>query len=435
MRYETLDGWLQWQQTLHPKAIDMSLNRIAAVASNMSIDTAGLKSQPVQIVTIAGTNGKGSCVKSFESLLLAQGKTVGCFTSPHLLRYNERIRINNASATDSDILSAFAAIDNARGDISLTYFEFSTLAALYLFKEHKVDFIVLEVGLGGRLDSTNIIDADLCVVTSIDIDHVQWLGDNRESIGREKAGIFRANTPAICADCDPPQSISAYADQCGARLYDCFSGFRYAVNDGTLQISLQKDASDTLEISVPTPNLPIGSVASAIAGLALLGQLPAEPTLVQTVQNLQLAGRNHRVQIGNVTVILDVAHNPAAARSMASRIEKSPKVARLALCAAMADKDLAKIFQPLAGLFLGWFLPTLEDNSRASTPENTATLLRPKLDPQVELVVFNDFKSSLDSALSKLEHLSDNGTNPVELYIFGSFYTVEAGMRALNVEV
>src|SRR3990172_12353629 len=214
MRFDTLPEWLAWQEGLHPNKIDLGLDRIRRVLQRL-----GLEFQPYHIVTIAGTNGKGSSVMMLEAVLSAAGYRIGAYTSPHLLRYNERIRICQQELEDTRLCRAFERVDQARGDISLTYFEFGTLAAFEIFHYAGLDLAVLEVGMGGRLDAVNVLDSDVALVTSVGIDHVNWLGPDRETIGWEKAGIFRASRPAVCGDPVPPQSLLRHAQQLKSPLY------------------------------------------------------------------------------------------------------------------------------------------------------------------------------------------------------------------------
>ena len=227
MRFQTLDQWLAWQETAHRTAIDLGLERVGEVARRL-----GLTRPAAPVITIAGTNGKGSCVAYFEAIHQAAGRRVGAYTSPHLLRYNERVRVAGLPVTDEALCEAFARIDTARGDISLSYFEFGTLAALEVFRQQTVDVILLEVGLGGRLDAVNILDADLALITSIGLDHVEWLGEDRESIGREKAGIMRAGRPVVCGDREPPGAILAHAASVGATLYRIGEEFDVELGEG-----------------------------------------------------------------------------------------------------------------------------------------------------------------------------------------------------------
>jgi len=422
MRYPTLQQWLDWQQTLHPKAIDMSLERIAKVAGNAGIDDQARRAMGQRIITVGGTNGKGSCVKALEQMLLAQGKSVGAFTSPHVLKYNERIRINGQDADDEAILAAFNALDSLRENISLTYFEFATLAAAWLFFHQKLDYWLLEVGLGGRLDSVNIWSADVAIITAIDIDHVQWLGDNRYDIGREKAGIFRPQQIAICADTDPPASIAEQAKHLGTQLYQADIDFGWSAKHASWQWWGDSPSAPQRQINLPQPALPEPSVAAAIMALQLLNELPGEVELYSVVEHLQLTGRFQYLQQGDWNLILDVAHNPHAARLLAERLRRiACDEQLLVLFAAMADKDLAGIVAPLADLVDLWLLPNLQGLARAASNEVTADAVAAASGRFLQLP---DMKTALSWLAA--EH-------PERLCIvFGSFHTVDECLTVLN---
>jgi dihydrofolate synthase/folylpolyglutamate synthase len=226
-RFNSLPDWLAWQETLHPKKIDLGLERVAAVAERLQ-----LLQPDFGVITVAGTNGKGSSVALLESVLLAAGYRTGCYTSPHLQRYNERIRIQGKEADDKSLCAAFACVDAARGDDSLSYFEFGTLAALVLFSRTPLDIVLLEVGMGGRLDAVNILASNAALITSVGIDHSAWLGADRESIGREKAGILRAGCPAVCSDPQPPPGIEGRARELGAHWFCLGQQFSYQSTEG-----------------------------------------------------------------------------------------------------------------------------------------------------------------------------------------------------------
>lgn len=265
MRFATLDDWLGWQETLHPKAIDLRLERVRTVLQRLQPEPPAYT-----VITVGGTNGKGSCVAMLDSILRAAGYPVGAYSSPHLLRYNERIRINGVEADDAAICRAFARIDAVRSEISLTYFEFGTLAALELFREAGVDVAVLEVGLGGRLDAVNVLDADAALVVSIGIDHVDWLGADRDSIGYEKAGIYRAGRPAICADPDPPPRLLDFAQSLGASLRRVGRDYHFSQQENSWRWQ-----SDTAQFNdLPLPALAgVHQIGNAAAALAILDSL------------------------------------------------------------------------------------------------------------------------------------------------------------------
>lgn len=356
-RFATLAQWLAWQEGLHPRAIDLGLERMRVVLERL-----GLESPAYKVITVGGTNGKGSAVAFLDAILAAAGYRVGAYTSPHLLRYNERIRVAGVEVSDATLCRAFAAIDAVRGDISLTYFEFGTLAALRIFQEARVQVAVLEVGLGGRLDAVNVLAADAALVTSVAIDHVEWLGPDRDSIGREKAGIYRPGRPAVCADPDPPTSLLEYANAIGATLYrvDKDYGWRNQAAGWTWW-----QGRTRLE-SLPLPGLmgehQFGNAAGALMVLtALSEQVPVGGDAVRA--GLQRAHIPARLQIvaGPVEWILDVAHNPHGAAALARALRSRPCGGRTwAVVGMLADKDVAAVGLALQGVVDRWYTATLQ---------------------------------------------------------------------------
>ncbi|HSP00336.1 MAG TPA: bifunctional tetrahydrofolate synthase/dihydrofolate synthase, partial [Thioalkalivibrio sp.] len=312
MRFDTLEQWLAWQETLHPKAIDLGLERVARVAGRL-----GLLEPSHAVITVAGTNGKGSTVALLDAIYRAAGYRVCTYTSPHLLRYNERIRIHGALASDEALCRAFDAVDTARGEESLSYFEFGTLAALWLFWEAAPDVAILEVGLGGRLDAVNIIDSDVAVITSIGIDHEAWLGSDREVIGAEKAGVFRAARPAVCGDPRPPASIQRRALDLGAKLY--MAGRDFSWQAAALGQGWQWQGPGAVVLAdLPLPALfgpiQLNNAASALTAVTLLQARLAvsREALARGLQQVRLPGRFQQLR-DKPLVILDVAHNPQGA--------------------------------------------------------------------------------------------------------------------------
>jgi dihydrofolate synthase/folylpolyglutamate synthase len=367
MRFETLEQWLAWQETLHPKAIDLGLERVARVAGRL-----GLLQPAHAVITVAGTNGKGSTVALLESIYRCAGYRVGAYTSPHLLRYNERIRIHGALASDEALCRAFDAVDSARGEESLSYFEFGTLAALWLFREAAPDVVILEVGLGGRLDAVNIVDPDVAVVTSIGIDHEAWLGSDREGIGAEKAGIFRATRPAVCGDPQPPASIEKTAQTLGAELHMAGQDFSWQAGSSGRDWRWQGPGAVVLE-DLPMPALsgPIqfNNAATALTAVTLLqARLPvSREALERGLEQVRLPGRFQRLR-DNPLVILDVVHNPQGAQVLAASLAHQPVPGRtLAVLAMMADKDVTAVIAALAAQVDRWFAAGLPDVPRAMT--------------------------------------------------------------------
>jgi dihydrofolate synthase/folylpolyglutamate synthase len=355
-RFNSLPDWLAWQDTLHPEKIDLGLERVAAVAERLQ-----LLQPDFGVITVAGTNGKGSSVALLEAVLLAAGYRTGCYTSPHLLRYNERIRIQGKDVDDASLCTAFACVDAARGDETLTYFEFGTLAALVLFSRASLDIVILEVGMGGRLDAVNILAHDAALITSIGIDHSAWLGTDRESIGQEKAGILRAGRPAICSDPHPPLSIESRARELGAHWYCPGQQFSYqSTGDGWCWQGV-----DSIYNDLPLPALvgkhQLDNAAGALMVLeALAGDYPVTRAAIEHgLKSVTLTARC-QVQAGEVELVFDVAHNVDSAARLAQVLGNRPVagVTRLVL-AMLDDKDINGFTALLASSVDHWYLATL----------------------------------------------------------------------------
>ena len=355
-RFTRLSDWLAWQETLHSSTIELGLERVGNVAARMD-----LLPLPCPVISVAGTNGKGSSVAMLESIYRAAGYHTVCYCSPHIVRYNERIRVDGQEATDHQLCDAFDAIDSARGAITLSYFEFGTLAALFTIRQTHPDVAILEVGLGGRLDAVNIVDADVALVTAIGIDHVAWLGNDRESIGREKAGIFRATRPAICADPSPPLSLRATAEATGADWYAAGAGFsRSTTENGWSFRGRQRHWND-----LPRPALAgehqLDNAAGALAVIeTLLERLPVDQDAIQRgLATVHLAGRAQRLP-GPVEILVDVAHNPAGATRLAELLQADKRAGRTWLVLGMLeDKDAAGFAAALRGCVDEWCLASL----------------------------------------------------------------------------
>lgn len=445
MRFNHLQEWLDWQLTLHPTAIELGLERVKRVAAKLGVDSNAFTESNSTVITVAGTNGKGSCVKTLEALLLAAGKTVGSFTSPHIVRYNERIRANGRKISDDQLCQVFSGIESAREDISLTYFEFSTLAALLHFQQSHVEYVLLEVGLGGRLDSTNIIDTDLAIVTSIDIDHVEYLGDNRESIGREKAGIFRSGVPAINADPNPPKSLQEIARNLGTKVYSINQDFSYSESGGQFQWNcLLPETFGVATVTTETPKLPLTSVSAALMALELLNVSVPQDKLIETLEQIALMGRSQSVNVDGIKFVLDVAHNPAAVQSLAKVIESSRASKCYAICAMMSDKDVDAVLQPIANLIGTWLLPDLADNDRALTANELCDKLL-LINQSADIHQFSavadainfirqQFTDNPQQIPNNPQQIPDNPEKPV-VYLFGSFFTVEAALQYFKIPV
>jgi dihydrofolate synthase/folylpolyglutamate synthase len=408
----SLDDWLARLEQAHPAAIELGLDRVARVRDAMQL-------HPMfPVIIVGGTNGKGSTCAYLESILRAQGYKTGLYTSPHLLRYNERVRIDGCEASDDAVVDGMEAVEAARSDISLTYFEHGTLAAVWQFMQAGVEVAVLEVGLGGRLDAVNVFEPVLSVVTTVDLDHQAWLGDTREAIGFEKAGIFRTGRPAICADADPPQSLIDHAHAVGATLlragrdFSC-EGFAGGWNFCT---------GETCLAGLPLPALAgAHQLANAAAALAALGELgEALPVSLAAIHaglaNADLPGRFQRIP-GGVEVVLDVAHNPESARALAENLHTyAARGKTYAVFALLADKDAAAVIEPLKDCFDAWFVAGLS-GERGQSGEELATQVRGRVPAPVMV---------LDYPLSAFEAAKLQAVEGDRITVFGSFYTVAA---------
>ncbi|EHS94256.1 TPA: bifunctional tetrahydrofolate synthase/dihydrofolate synthase [Klebsiella oxytoca] len=361
-----LATWLSYLEHLHSKTIDLGLARVSEVAQRMAV----IKPAPF-VFTVAGTNGKGTTCRTLESVLMAAGYKVGVYSSPHLVRYTERVRVQGEELPELAHTTSFAEIEAARGDISLSYFEFGTLSALWLFQQARLDVVILEVGLGGRLDATNIVDADVAVVTSIALDHTDWLGPDRESIGREKAGIFRSGKPAIVGEPDMPLTIAEVASEKGALLLRRGVDWQY---DASEQGWSFRDRLGTLN-DLPLPQVPLPNAATALAALRASGLKVKEQAMRDGIQNAMLPGRFQIISEAPRT-ILDVAHNPHAAAYLAGRLKTLSKTGRvLAVVGMLHDKDIAGTLANLQAEVDDWYCAPLE-GPRGATAEQLLEHLR-----------------------------------------------------------
>ena len=356
-RFPTLAQWLQWQETLHPRTIDPGLERVSVIAARM-----GVLRPARTVITVGGTNGKGSCVAMLEAILRSAGHRVGSYTSPHLLRYNERIRIDGREIDDHRLCAAFQAVDEARGDVTLSYFEFGTLAALRLFCDTSLDAALLEVGMGGRLDAVNVVDPDIAMVTSIGIDHVQWLGDNRESIAREKAGIFRKGCPAISCEAGPPVSLTEGAREAGAIWYGLGEQYRYSASVQSWDWRGPSGRYAGLPLPALSGSHQLANAAGVLMALELLHErLPVSQTAIRSgLQDVFLPGRCQRIP-GAVEMVLDVSHNPHGAARLAEVLGQYPCAGRTHLVLGMLDdKDVGGFVKVLSDVADEWYPAGLE---------------------------------------------------------------------------
>lgn len=424
--FDTLDAWLSWLETQHPREIELGLERIREVARKL-----GLLKPQVQVVSIAGTNGKGSCVAAAAALLRQAGLKVGSYSSPHLRRYNERVQINAEPVSDQALCLAFERIAEATEslDVSLTYFEFGTLAALDIFRHRQVDIMVLEVGLGGRLDAVNLLDADVSVVTSVDLDHQEWLGPDRETIGREKAGIFRPDKPAICADAQPPESLIQAARTLGADWQCLGQSFGYHLDsqqgpDKTWSWWGTHSSGQRLALTaMPCPALPMPSLAAALQLVAQLGYDPRALKAPQLLAELELPGRYQRLAWRGRRLVLDVAHNPAAARYLAQRLTLEDSRPVVALLAMMRDKDRPATIAALEGQVVHWWLADLPDLPRSASSDEL----------RVDLESLGRVPLGCGTVAEGLEQLWQATQEGDRIVILGSFHTLAQVYQYLDL--
>ena len=418
MSGRTLAEWLEWQQGAHPTTIDLGLDRVQRVLARL-----GWRGLPCPVLTVGGTNGKGSCVAFLEAMLDAAGYRVGTFTSPHLVRYNERIRVARREASDAAIVAQFERIEAVRGAASLTFFEYNTLAALLLFEQHDATAVVLEVGLGGRLDAVNVVSPDVAVVTSIGLDHCEWLGNDVESIGREKAGIFRAGRPAIFGAREMPRSIAEQAEAIGAPLWRLGRDYDFAVADG----SWSWRSADLCYENLPMPALAgatqYANASAAIAALACVRDrlpVPAE-AIAAGLRAVELPGR-FQIVTGPVEWILDVAHNPDGAATLARHLASRPCDGRtLAVCGVLGDKDIAGIVTALGASIDAWYAAGLA-GPRALSAEQTADRLR---------AAGACVAAAADSVAAACVHAHRVAVPGDRVVVFGSFHTVGPALEWL----
>lgn len=421
----SLDAWLQYLESLHPNAIDMGLERVREVANRLSLDAPAIK------IVVGGTNGKGSTCAMLESILLAAGYRVGLYTSPHLVTFNERARVNGDIVSDAQLIAQFETVEAARNGVSLTYFEFSTLAILQLFAQSGLDVMVLEVGLGGRLDAVNIVDADCSIVTSVDIDHVDWLGDTREKIGFEKAHIFRSGRPAIVSDPSPPQSLLDYAQQIDADLWLFGRDFNYSGDRQQWAFGGREQRRNALAYPALRGANQLLNASAALAALESLRDRLAVPQ--QAVrQGLLQASLPGRFQIlpGQPTIIFDVAHNPHAAAVLEKNLGNMGfHPYTYAVFSMLSDKDIASVVRHMAPRIDHWFcagLPGPRGLSAESIQIKVQQILAEpdsKAPKDVQISGFEHVKEAFAAARSK-SNLDDR------IVVFGSFLTVAEALSA-----
>jgi dihydrofolate synthase/folylpolyglutamate synthase len=406
-----LEDWLAWLEGQHPRAIDLGLERVGVVAERL-----GVRSLRCPVITVGGTNGKGSTVASLVGICRAAGLRVGSYTSPHILHFNERVAIDGHAVDDATLVRAFECVQVARGEVSLTYFEFTTLAAFFIFREAGLDVAILEVGLGGRLDAVNLVDADVAVVTSIGIDHTEYLGDTRELIAVEKAGIFRAGRPAICGDTDPPPTLLAEAGRIGALLTCRGRDFDFRDDGGSWS---WRGAGHEF-VGLPKPALALENAATALAALQASPLVIAEPALREGLRLAALPGRLQAVA-QTPLILLDVAHNPHGAGFLMRQLPVVAGQRTLAVFAMLADKDVSGVIDACLGRIDGWYVATL-DGPRGEKAGRLGGLLRAR-----GCHVAGEFHS-VAAALDAARHEAQPADR---ILVFGSFHTVAAAQQAL----
>ena len=394
--------WLDYLANIHTSNIDLGLERVKAVA-----EMANLTKPAPTIITVAGTNGKGSTCALMEAILLDAGHSVGVYSSPHLIRYNERVRINGKELADEKHTQAFDYIEQKRSDISLSFFEFGTLAALRLFQTESVDIVLLEVGLGGRLDATNIVDHDVSVITSLAIDHVDWLGDDIEVIGFEKAGIYRANRPAICGQPKAPSTVAAHADDIGAELYQVGIQYDYqAIDENSWCWSHGPYRLEQL----PIPVLPLQNAATALMALATANLDISDVNIVNGLKAAQLPGRMQVIH-NEPTVILDVAHNPHSAGYLVEQIQQKYHGKEVHIVVAMLhDKDIKATLDVISITANYWYPASLKGPRAAQANELSQFL------PDNTM----SFSTPIDALKAAMNEAKDNDV----ILVVGSFHTV-----------
>ena len=404
---QSLSDWLSYLEQIHPAVIDLGLHRVGVVADRLR-----LRQLPSWVVTVGGTNGKGTTCALLESIYRAAGYRVGVYSSPHLLRYNERVRLDGLDVDDASLCQAFAAVEAARGDVSLTFFEFGTLAALWLFRAAAPDLVLLEVGLGGRLDATNLVESDLAVVTSIALDHCDWLGNTREGIAQEKAGIYRPGKPAISGEPQPPVTLAQTAQTIGACLLQVGDDFRREEAEAVWHFLGARQQWREL----PYPQLPLDN---AVTALAVVEQSPLSVSLAAIRTGLaqaRLAGRMQPLR-AQPAVMVDVAHNPHSAHYLAAQLRRRSKVGRrLAVAGMLKDKDIRQTLAELSESVDVWFLADLHGPRAAQAAELSAALA-------VDLPrhCFTSVAEAYRAALAAAQGQD-------EIIVLGSFYTVAETM-------
>lgn len=424
---KNLAEWLSYIESLHPKSIAMGLDRVKQMIDRLQLHP------NFTIITVAGTNGKGSTCAMLEQIYTNAGYQVGCYTSPHLLRYNERVRVNKQEASDEALCAAFNAVDAARSDtasvdadgevIALTYFEVGTLAAMWHFMQTGVDVAILEIGLGGRLDAVNAFEPNCSIVTSVDLDHQEFLGNTRESIGFEKAGVYRTAVPAICGDTNPPLSLIAFAHEIKANFKRVHHDFNFTLDGVDSWLYSAGEVAYQLPIPALKGAYQLNNAACAVSAVESLQlRLPVSSAhLASAMRQVSLAGR-FQVVSTSPHVILDVAHNPHAARALAANLNASrtPQGQTVAVFAMLADKDIQGVVQAVKDEVDLWYIAGI-DNVRGASAEDLSAIVS-EIDPHARVKTFQNANIAYQQACIDV---SEND----KILVFGSFYTVASVMQ------
>ena len=416
---KNLQEWLSWQDSLSSKEINLGLDRVTCVFDRLKFV------RPKKIITVAGTNGKGSVVSILESILIAQGFQVGSYTSPHMHKYNERIKVNCIPVSNNKIIDAFEKIENVRCNEPLTYFEFGTLAALYVLSNSHVDYLILEVGLGGRLDAVNVIDPDGSIITNISLDHVDWLGDNREKIGYEKAGIMRHNIPTVYGELDPPNSVKAEALDKGADLVVMGEDYFYENSlNGLWNWHGKHNKRDNLESSSISGSHQIKNISAALALLDILNsnELPSEKIINKAMQGIHLEGRLDQRFIYGRNWLFDVAHNHDSVRILGNFLSEQKYRRCIFIFGIMSDKDIHKVIDEIAEYGTHWFIPKLEI-ARSIKPSELKKIIVEK----------NIGSCSMENSVAQSINKAIDSTSKDDLIVItGSFFVVSPALHYLK---
>lgn len=417
MKENSLEFWLDYIQTLEPKEIELGLERIKPIYEKL------IKSKiSSKVIVVGGTNGKGTAVEFLSQLLMAKNKTVGTFTSPHLFHFNERIKINGMTVSDELIIESFKLIDESRGSTHLTYFDFSTLASLITFNEFNVDFMVLEIGLGGRLDPVNVVDSDIAILTNVELDHQGWLGEDRESIGKEKAGIFKSQKPVILGQHKVPSSVLENSVKMENQVFRVGEKFNYQIDDLSRRWSYSFDGKKKVSFSnIELNSLSVSSLSCALTAFCLLEE-EINVDLDSVFNSLDLKGR---CELIDERFLLDVSHNESSAKYLASFIQRNfdDQIVINAVFGVMRDKDINSIVEPLIKRINKWYV-TSPDIERSMPAEELGGLISSKSSNQVQTI-----RSVRRACLKAQEDTEEGGL----LLIFGSFYTVAEAYPALKL--